>query len=134
VLRSFVLTLWTYLQAAMAYAVVYGNAFWNGFNHILRPVPALYFSMTTMTTVGYGDITPRPDALGLQLTVITQMMASLYFVAAILSIVVGWSSSPPRPPRSLDEIAREFGVDGSTQVQTAGADPSPSRYRDLRGF
>lgn len=110
VLRSFVLTLWTYLQAAMAYAVVYGNAFWNGFNHALRPVQALYFSMTTMTTVGYGDITPRADALGLQLTVITQMMASLYFVAAILSIVVGWSSSPPRPSRSLDELATEFSV------------------------
>jgi voltage-gated potassium channel len=28
----------------------------------LRPVDALYFSVTTLTTVGFGDLTPTTDA------------------------------------------------------------------------
>ncbi len=47
----------------------------------------LYFSFITLTTVGFGDLTPRTD-LGRALTVIEAVLGQLYLVSAV-ALVVG---------------------------------------------
>jgi len=56
---------------------------------------ALYFAVTTLTTVGYGDITATGQAA--RAVVIVQMFFDLIIVTSAISIVVG-ALNPPRSP------------------------------------
>ena len=60
-----------------------------------RPRPSsncLYFSFTTLTTVGYGDFTARSD-LGHTLCVFEMLIGQIYLVTVVSLIV---SNLPPR--------------------------------------
>jgi voltage-gated potassium channel len=59
-------TLWSESQfrslaRLTAIAITSGVVFYSLVEH-LRPVDALYFSVTTLTTVGYGDFSPQTTA------------------------------------------------------------------------
>jgi hypothetical protein len=59
-------TLWSESQfrslaRLTAIALTSGVVFYSLVEH-LRPVDALYFSVTTLTTVGYGDFSPQTTA------------------------------------------------------------------------
>ena len=59
-------TLWTEpqfrsLTRLTVIAITSGVVFYSLVEH-LRPVDALYFSVTTLTTVGYGDFSPQTSA------------------------------------------------------------------------
>jgi hypothetical protein len=59
----------------------------------------LYFSFTTLTTVGYGDLTARSD-LGHTLAVSEALVGQVYLVtivAVIVSNLGRGSAAPPRP-------------------------------------
>jgi hypothetical protein len=47
----------------------------------------LYFSFTTLTTVGYGDLTARTD-LGHTLAVFEALIGQIYLVT-VVSLIVG---------------------------------------------
>ena len=49
------------LTRLTAFAVTSGVVFYSLVEH-LSPVDALYFSVTTLTTVGYGDFSPQTTA------------------------------------------------------------------------
>lgn len=53
----------------------------------LRPVDALYFSVTTLTTVGYGDFSPQTDA-GKLFTVV-YVLVGVGILLAFLARVAG---------------------------------------------
>jgi Ion channel len=92
-LRAVALTFFSVPVIATAFSVFYvalGNRFNSG---CLGRVQALYFSFTTLLTVGYGDITPR-GRLG-QLVAISEMLVGVLIIAILLAVVGGWSYSPP---------------------------------------
>jgi voltage-gated potassium channel len=57
------------------------------FHGLSTPLDALYFSVTTMTTVGYGDITAVSQAA--RAVTIVQMIFDLVIVTTAVSVVAG---------------------------------------------
>jgi hypothetical protein len=55
----------------------------------------LYFSFTTLTTVGYGDLTARSD-LGHTLAVFEALIGQIYLVT-VVAVIVGNLGRPARP-------------------------------------
>ena len=60
--------------AAWAFAVTSGVSYWTG----------LYFAVTTATTVGYGDVSPRGGA--------ARLIAVLFMLTAIPLLGMIWTS------------------------------------------
>jgi hypothetical protein len=53
------------------------------------PSDLLYFSVITMTTVGFGDITPASEAAR-AVTVLEALLGQLYLVSVVAAVVSGW--------------------------------------------
>jgi hypothetical protein len=90
-LRSVLLTLFNVFNVAMAFAVLYAVQP-RSFGRPLSFIQVVYFSFVSMTTLGYGDI--KPDGVGAwmgQLTVVIQLITSVYFFAGVLAVVVSWA-------------------------------------------
>jgi hypothetical protein len=49
----------------------------------------LYFSVITLTTVGFGDITPA-DQVARAVTVVEALIGQLYLVSVVAGVVSGW--------------------------------------------
>jgi Ion channel len=91
-----------YIMIALFWAFIYSlmESFHPGsFNLVQRSVtPAdlffqfLYFSFTTLTTVGYGDITPATDQA--RSLVMVEQMGGVFFVAVLIARLAGLY--PPR--------------------------------------
>ena len=81
-----------YLLAGMLFAFAYGAVDNLGgspfFDQGLATTPSrcLYFSFTTLTTVGYGDLTARSN-LGHTLAVIEALVGQIYLVTVVATIV-----------------------------------------------
>lgn len=82
-----------YLLIGMTFAAVFGSLdliYADGVfagNPVTTTVDFLYFSFITMTTVGYGDLTPGPDSIRM-LAVIEALMGQIFLVTA-LALLVG---------------------------------------------
>lgn len=93
-----------YILIGMFWAFVYGamdklggNPFFaNGVSATVSR--CLYFSFTTLTTVGYGDLTARTD-LGHTLSVLEALLGQIYLVTVVSLIV----SNLGRAPRGRSE-------------------------------
>jgi hypothetical protein len=81
-----------YLLAGMFFAFIYGAVDNLGGNPFFSqgvattPSRCLYFSFTTLTTVGYGDLTARTN-LGQTLSVIEALVGQIYLVTVVATIV-----------------------------------------------
>jgi len=90
-LRSVLLTMLNVLNVGLAYAVAYA-AQREAFAQPLTALQSIYFSFSTVTTLGYGDI--KPDGLNAwtgQLTVVLELITGLYLLAGVLAVVVSWA-------------------------------------------
>lgn len=71
----------------------------TSFNQPIDKVAGIYFSMTVLTTVGFGDILALSDLT--RMTVVVQMIADLVLLAAVVRLILGiarWARSTPRDP------------------------------------
>jgi hypothetical protein len=87
---------------ASAYALVaFQNAGAFVFNvaadsvHGMKGFTTLYFSLVTLSTVGYGDITPASDVA--RMLAAAEAMTGTLFVAVLISRLVSIYSSQPAP-------------------------------------
>lgn len=80
-----------YLLVAAGLLLI-GTGFYTVVEH-WHPLDAAYFSIVTLATVGYGDLTPRTD-LGKLFTMV-YIVAGLgvlgTFVATITKVSIGWT-------------------------------------------
>ncbi len=58
----------------------------NAFSEPLEPTGALYFTMTTLTTTGYGDIYARTD--GARIAVMVQMLFNVVVIGAVIKLIL----------------------------------------------
>ncbi|MGE5827871.1 MAG: potassium channel family protein [Micromonosporaceae bacterium] len=66
----------------------------DGVNGLPTSSDLLYFSVITMTTVGFGDITPGTD-LARTVTVTEALIGQLYLVSVVAAVVGGWRTVWP---------------------------------------
>jgi hypothetical protein len=115
-LRTVVLTIAGFLQLCTAFAVLYRalappvtyHAQWLvGASHRNLSAPeAMYVSLVTMATVGFGDIRPADGAWLTQTAVEAQIVVGLVFLACVLATVIGWINAAPSL-RTLEELLKE---------------------------
>src|SRR5207302_10237542 len=90
-----------YLLLGMMFAFVYGSIAHLGHGFFAQNVQAtvarcLYFSFTTLTTVGYGDLTAASN-LGHTLSVSEALLGQIYLVT-VVSVIVSNVRSPRWQP------------------------------------
>lgn len=88
---------WSVNPQSFAFNVPMEHAGLDGFN-------AFYFSFVTLSTVGYGDITPISKVARMLATL--EAMVGLLYVAVLIARLVSLYSAPPASPdtgRSLSE-------------------------------
>ena len=97
-----------YMLIGMAFGFLYGaidridgEPFFAG-GELATVSRCLYFSFTTLTTVGYGDLVARSD-LGHTLAVFEALIGQIYLVT-VVSLIVG---NLGRPARRAPREARE---------------------------
>jgi len=88
---------------AAAYLYIAVDAFGNEpfFNQGVQPASAyIYFSLVTLTTVGFGDLTPGTE-LGQRLVVIEALVGQVFLVVLVSRLVSLWQ--PPHRPSMADD-------------------------------
>jgi hypothetical protein len=71
----------------------------NGTGEFATPSDLLYFSSITLTTVGFGDITPSAE-VARAVTVVEALVGQLYLVSVVAGVVGGWRPPQAGEPRS----------------------------------
>ncbi len=108
-----------YLIIGLWYAALYrGMAFVEGSgffaqNEPLRPGDFVYFSFITLTTVGYGDMSPLSNAAR-SAAVTEAVLGQVFLVTAVARIVSLLGSHRPEPPTSVATPATDEGRDASS--------------------
>lgn len=82
---AFTLPVFLLLFATTYVVMAHTNA--SSFSEPLSRTDALYFSMTTLATVGYGDIAAKTEAA--RLVVTAQMLLDLLLVGIVLRLFLG---------------------------------------------
>jgi hypothetical protein len=111
-LRSVILTLANIFNVALAYAVFYATQR-HSFDEPLTALQSIYFSIVTLTTVGYGDISPKMSSASVaQVTIVLELATGLFLLAGVLAIVVSWTQ------RSEKQVATNI-TDGPPETNVA---------------
>jgi len=79
-----------YIYFAYAFALAYtllSHPHPEAFNVRLGVGTAFYFSITTIATVGYGDIVPA--SAGSRAMVVTEILLGLVYVVLVFSVIAG---------------------------------------------
>jgi hypothetical protein len=71
----------------------------NGTGEFATPSDLLYFSVITLATVGFGDITPAAE-VARAVTVVEALVGQLYLVSVVAGVVGGWRAPQAGEPRS----------------------------------
>ena len=95
--RSLFFALGHYLEIGLSMAYVYWvlNAF--GTSSDLTRVQGVYFSFVTMTTIGFGDITPKTDLV--QLLVVAHSLVGMFMLATVIGLFLSLAASSKSEPR-----------------------------------
>jgi voltage-gated potassium channel len=140
------------LLGAAVGCMLLGAALFSATQHI-GFTTALYWAITTATTVGYGDVSPKPGvgrviASGVMLTTIPLLAAVFalatggYVAAGLRRILAMHSPFPERPYRvvigmneTVPAILRQLVAAGVSVVLVADTDPAglPPEVHHLRG-
>jgi hypothetical protein len=103
------------LALLAAVAIVSGTGFYTLVEG-LRFVDAFYFSVITLTTVGYGDFAPQTD-VGKLFTAVYVLFGVGILLAFVTTVAAKVSQMPLRPDRGTQETSSPtVGVHGSGDV------------------
>lgn len=96
-----------YLLFALFFASVHqafaslSTHYLNGVDGVPTASDLLYFSVITLSTVGYGDITPASE-VARAVSVVEALTGQLYLVSVVAGVVSGWRVSDPNRGHKQD--------------------------------
>lgn len=77
-----------YLINIFVFSFIYVIFFNEDFNQSpISFVQSLYFSVVTITTLGYGDITPKLDSSSLLISITAQVILGVVFIGLFLNAI-----------------------------------------------
>jgi len=91
-LRALFLMFLTYVSIAMAFGVLYVTLCRSSFNIVPEFIDLAYFSFTTMTALGSGDITPARHTLLVRFLIVSEVLIGLYFWAVLVGTLIAWTT------------------------------------------
>lgn len=112
VLRTLLLGLLGFVQLVTAFAVLHASAPAGSYavssicGGTLDAFTALYFSLVTMATLGYGDVAPCVGVSLGRMLVIVQVLVGLFFLSGLFATMASWGSGVPSIP-TLEQLRRE---------------------------
>jgi len=98
--RSLLLLGLNFAGVVIAFAILFLNTASAGprtGEAIAKPVTALYFSLVTITTLGFGDLKPLTD-LGLWLVISETFLGFVFVVLVLAAFLTGLASMKEMPP------------------------------------
>jgi Ion channel len=109
--RSIIRAIWGFGQLVVGFALIHAGleSLFKVGDKIaaLDFCRALYFSVVTLATVGYGDITPPLDPWQAAFwTVVLQILCGLYYLGVFVATTVSWVRGIQRP-LTLEELLAE---------------------------
>lgn len=87
-LRSFILTFFTFIQVVIIYGIFY-KFLQHQFSDNMCNWQVLYFSIVTITTLGYGDFVPEKWGMMAQIIVTLELLTGLFFIVGIFARIAG---------------------------------------------
>lgn len=105
--RSLILIFINYFEITIWFAILYKNFGLLSAKELASPLKALYFSLATATTVGYGDITPLSTSDSCIIISMLQMIIMLIFVVLFFNKFVGSINSNSTPETNNDTSLSE---------------------------
>ncbi|MGA7577118.1 MAG: ion channel [Desulfobaccales bacterium] len=97
-LRALVLVFFNYISIALAFGVLYVTLCRFSFNIDADVIDLAYFSGTTLTTLGLGDIIPARHTVLVRFLVISEVLIGLYFWAVLVGMIIS---------RAIMDVKRE---------------------------
>lgn len=88
----------------------------TSFNRALSKTEGIYFTVTVLSTVGFGDIVPKTDPARILVT--TQMVLNFVLIGGVVRLIVGLGSR---------EARRRQGPSAPGTDSTVGPDGTPDR-------
>lgn len=90
-LRVLLFVFLNYLSICTAYGVLYVALCRSSFNIDPDLIDLAYFSCTSMTTLGFGDITPARHTILVKLLASSEVLVGLYFWAVLVGTIIAWT-------------------------------------------
>jgi len=100
-LRALVFLFFNYISISMAFGVLYVTLCRSSFNIDPDLIDLAYFSFTTMTALGFGDITPARHTILVRFLAISEVFIGLYFWAVLVGMVIAGAIGKARSETNL---------------------------------
>jgi len=100
-LRAMILVFFNYISIGMAFGLLYITLCRSSFNIAPDLIDLAFFSFTTMTAMGLGDITPARHTLLVRFLVVSEVLIGLYFWAVLVGMIISWTVREVRGETSL---------------------------------
>ena len=100
-LRALVFLLINYISICIAFGLLYITLCRFSFNIDPDLIDLAYFSFTTMTTLGLGDISPARHAILVKFLVVPEVLIGLYFWAVLVGMIIAWTVRKPKSNTNL---------------------------------
>jgi Ion channel len=100
-LRALVFVFFNYISICISYGVLYVTVCRSSFNIAPDLIDLAYFSFTTMTALGIGDITPARHTILVRFLVVSEVLIGLYFWAVLVGTIISCTVREIRTETSL---------------------------------